>query len=398
MELRRRLLAIGLFAAVALAADQAADRIWLSDGLFLQRRVAPFDPPVFGPAQWRTLEDIEAALAAGEPPPGELRFDRELGWCPRPDSGSGEFRYDWAGSRIGSAPLERTRPDGVRRIVAVGCSMTHGEEVAARETWCAQLDDALPGLEVANLGVGAFGLDQALLRVRRDAPRLEPDEVWLGWMPEASLRPTTLYRPALRHWAYAMSFKPRFVLRGEELVLVPNPARDLADTAALVRSQERFLAAVGEHDLWVRRSRAAYLPFGASWLHRSFATRLLLSAWEVRGRDPADWFDDADGEVPRLIRALVRATAAESAALGARFRLLVLPSRSDLEGLARRAEGYWEPLCRALAAEGIEVFDPSRRWLADGVLASEGFFAPQGHYGPGGGRVLAEALTELVGG
>src|SRR5690606_27800481 len=140
-----------------------------------------------------------------------FRFDPELGWTAPRGSRHGDDVYDTNGARVGRAPIAHERTPGMRRIVAIGCSFTEGAEVAAHESWPARLELADPSLEVANLGVGAYGLDQALLRGRRDGRALAADAVWLGWLPSASPRLVTLYRPAQRHWGQLVAFKPRFV-------------------------------------------------------------------------------------------------------------------------------------------------------------------------------------------
>src|SRR5262245_42540379 len=96
--------------AVLACGDWLLDRLVLGDDLFLGRPVAPFDPPLFSSSQRGALARIEKELADPEPKPG--KFDAELGWCNRPESGFGEFRYDWAGARIGVAPLAREKPPG----------------------------------------------------------------------------------------------------------------------------------------------------------------------------------------------------------------------------------------------------------------------------------------------
>ena len=115
------------------------------------------------------LQRIREHVTNGTSLEGAFDFDAELGWCPRRDAGSGEFRYDWAGARIADAPLARAKHAGTKRIVAMGDSFVLGIEVAARESWCAELPRELPNVEVANLGVGSYGTDQAFLRWRRDA-------------------------------------------------------------------------------------------------------------------------------------------------------------------------------------------------------------------------------------
>lgn len=392
MRIGRIALRSFLVLASLAAGDWLLGRLVLADGWFLGRPVAPFDPPLFSPSQRRVLEQIEGELASEQPKAG--RFDPELGWCNKPDSGFGEFRYDWAGARIGVAPLERVKPVGVRRVVAVGCSMTHGEEVGATESWCARTDALLPGVEVANLGVAAYGLDQALLRLRRDGWPLAPDDVWLGVLPQAALRVTTDFRPLLDHWSLDVAFKPRFVLDASaELVLVRNPASSLSDVVHLLHDQRAFLDALGE-DPWVARARLAYAPRGSSWTHWSFGARLLTTAWERGGRDLEECFDTGT-EFGRLYTSIVRTMARECSERGVAFRLILLPGKEDLRRRTREGRGYWEEWARNLESEGMIVVDLAPVLDRAGVEL-ERLFGAGGHYTGEASELVARGLIERI--
>ncbi len=389
---------VGLKLSIALATFVALDQIVqhtaLSDGELRSRRVAPFDPPIFSPSQRSSFERIHAHATTGQPPASSFDFDSELGWCTRRETEDGLYRFDWAGSRVSAAPLARERVPGVRRAVAIGCSYTLGMAVKGNECWTARLDIAREDLEVANLGVGAYGIDQALLRWRRDGRPLGGEEVWLGLLPDALPRILTTYPPALRHWSFSVAFKPRFRVdpTGDALVLVPNPAPTLADVDRLVTSQEDFLAAVGETDRWVASSRLAYLPAGSSLAHRTAIGRLALTAWERRGREPSAHLADPDGELFRLTRAIVRATHEEVAASGARFRVFVLPDESDLADRSSRGHAYWDELARVLAADGVEVFDTTSALVAAGGEENSRLWAGEGHWSAEGNAVAASAI------
>lgn len=359
--------------------------------MFLGRPVAPFDPPLFSPSQRAVLVQIEKELAGEKTRMG--RFDAELGWCNKAESGFGEFRYDWSGARIGTSPLAREKRAGVRRVVAVGCSMTHGEEVGAEQSWCARTDALLDGVEIANLGVAAYGLDQALLRLRRDGWLLGPDEVWLGVLPQAALRVTTRFRPLLDHWSLDVAFKPRFVLGpGGELVLVPNPASTLDDVVHLLHDQRTFLAALGD-DPWVARARLAYLPRGSSWTHCSFVARVLTTVWERGGRELDACFDP-DEEFGKLYTAIVRAMARECSERHVVFRVILLPGEEDLR---KRREGraYWEVWCARLRDEGMNVVDLSPKLDPAGSDLSR-LFGAGGHYSPEASGIIALELSALL--
>lgn len=389
MKWRRVVLRLSAALLVLAGVDLLLGRFALGDGTFLGHPVAPFDPPLFSPSQFQALARLEADLAAGRGRTG--KFDADLGWCNKPDSGFGEYRYDWAGARIGREPLAARRSPGVRRIVAVGCSMTHGEEVGALETWCAQLDELRDDVEVANLGVAAFGIDQALLRLRRDGWGLAPDEVWLGVLPQAALRVTTFFRPLLDHWSLDVAFKPR--LRREpdgELSVLPNPARDVADEVYLLHDQRALLERLADGDPWISRAPLAYAPRGSSWTHRSFTARILLTLWERSGRSLQSCFSD-DNEFGSLFTAIVRSMDRECHERGIVFRLLILPGQSDLEGRVDSGRGYWEDWADRLRSEGTKVFDLAPILGAESPFDS--LFEPGGHYTPSASERVALALS-----
>ena len=387
---RKLLIGAGLSLGLLATTDQVLQHVFLDGGQFLGHPVAPFDPPLFAPSQRERLERIERSLRVGDPPPESLRFDADLGWCNPPGGGQGEFRYDWAGARVGIAPLGRDKSTGVRRLALYGCSMTHGDEVGAAQTWAAELDGSRADWEVANMGVSAFGLDQALLRLRRDGPALAADEVWLVWMPQATLRITTLYRPFLRHWSLDVAFKPRLELaRDGSVVSVPNPARSLADIPRLLHDQQLLLERLDGHDVWVARAPAAYSPRGSSPLHFSGLARLGLTAFEGTGRDLAQHLSQTH-PTRALLEALVTAAGNSAASQGATFRLIVIPGPDDL-AQAAAGHAFWRDTCRTLEEAGIALSD-----LTDDLLGHRDLYAEHGHLNPKGSALAARALVDLL--
>jgi len=400
---RRTWLRLLLGLAVALLADQTVQWLCLSDGLWEGRQVAPFDPPLFNTEQRASLERLAFFADGQEPIRGNVRFDAQLGWAPQPGSDRGTYSYDEHGARRDGTPLspfaERAAraAAGVFRVVTIGCSFTHGDEVEPGQTWAARLEAHVPGLEIANLGVGAYGLDQALLRLQRDGLELQPDAVWLGWVPDVTLRVTTLYPPACRHQELAVSCKPRFLLDdlspdGSGLRLVQNPAASVQALADLLFDQRAFLEVIGRHDLWVQRHPLAYAPHGSHWTSWFAVSRLYLTREEGHGREAARWLLDDGSEPSRLVEALVRRTAEVARAAGAGFRLLVLPSRRDLR---ERAAGPtpWAAVCARLEAAGIEVLDTTAALLALDALEDDALWQSGGHYGPGLNEAVAGALA-----
>jgi hypothetical protein len=95
-------------------------------------------------------------------------FDDTLGWSHTPwgwDTANFPCYANNRGMRIGRPAFER-KDTALRHyhIVTIGNSFTHGDAVAAEETWSYLLEQKL-GKSVGNLGVGGYGLQQALLRL-----------------------------------------------------------------------------------------------------------------------------------------------------------------------------------------------------------------------------------------
>jgi hypothetical protein len=380
---------LAALAAAGLLADQVLQHTALADGVFLGRCVAPFDPPLFSPAQRQALDALRRGVAGDELYVETSAFDPELGWCPRPSSSSMGASFDALGARAGTRPHAAQPAAGGRRVIALGCSFTLGLEVGDAEAWPALVEAAEPGLEVVNLGVAGYGLDQAYLRYLRDGTELGAEEVWLGLMPEGAPRVATQYAPTCLRWASTCAFKPRFVPdpgSSGGLRLVPSPARSLEQTLRLLDDQEAFVAALGGTDLWVRRTPAAYAPRGTSPAHWFAATRLALTLYERRGGSPA-WLQDPDSEVYRVLRGVVIKLRDDCGAGGARLRLAVLPSRPDLRGAA-----YWDDLVDDLRAAGVDCFDASPPLRLAGGAAEPALWMPQEHYSPKGNAVVADAI------
>lgn len=380
------------------AFDRALQWGALADGKLLGRRVVPFDPPLFFDRQEDWVRDLEAHLSTGRPPLAYFGFDRELGWCPTPNVGSGTMHFDRAGARVGIVPRPDHRTDGVGRVVAVGCSFTRGDEVQDDEAWPALLDRDADTLEVVNLGVGAYGIDQAILRMERDAWFFEPDEVWIGIMPYATSRVLAQYRPSLQHWSSTPAFKPRFVVgERDELRLIPHPAESPEDLLHLLTDQASFLSAV-EHDRFVGAFPWAWETMGDHWCHRFGLTRVLGTYLESRKDESRTRLGDPRSELFRTVMGICRRGRERAEVRGCRFRVLILPSRRDLRW--READGVasWDPLVEGLAEEGISALDLTDALLAGGALEDPGFWMPGVHYSPLGNRVVAEALHGAFGG
>jgi lysophospholipase L1-like esterase len=239
------------------------------------------------------------------------------------------------------------KPAGRVRVAALGDSFTFGEGVPDDATWPAQLEAAVPGLEVMNLGERAYAHDQMYVALREDGLRLQPDAVILGFF-HADL------------WRDEVSFycaeKPRLTRAGArwelENVPVPTPreSHDRARRLPLVYAVPRILV------------EAILQPRQTNWSGADRATEAL-----------------------RRIREL-------TAAAGARF---IMVNISDHPELPTSSSGFFADYC---ARTGAECVDPTPLFAqlagtSDRRTLRDRYQRPNDvHYSRAGYAVVAEAL------
>lgn len=180
-------------------------------------------------------------------PPGVTQFNERLGWSPKPLSNGISnpagykiaYRINSKGLRDDETSYEK--PEGIFRIVLLGDSNTFGFGVPIEKHFSTLLEGYYKGVEVINMGVNAFGVDQELLYLRSEGFRYEPDLV-IAYVPHYG---------AHRHM-HTKRFgkkKPRFVLVDRELVLTNSPVvKSNSVTPGILRKLHR----------WVKRHSKAY--------------------------------------------------------------------------------------------------------------------------------------------
>jgi hypothetical protein len=104
-------------------------------------------------------------------------YDAQLGWSIGKLGAQPPYYSDYNGYRCSKqdhdSMIIQKLYHGERKaydIVCMGNSFTHGDEVDFENTWPYQLEQ-LTGLATLNLGVGGYGIDQALLRYTNEQPQ-----------------------------------------------------------------------------------------------------------------------------------------------------------------------------------------------------------------------------------
>ncbi len=277
--------------------------------------------------------------------------DRWLGW----DSGNADTRV--RGRETVDPPT-----NGNFRIIALGDSFTWGNEVAADENFAHLLDVADNGLEVLNMGVPGYGIDQMVLKYERHGARLMPDLIILGIYVSDYERSTV---------AFTAASKPLFQVVGDELVLTNNPV----PPPAVVVEQ-------------IGRSLRGRLHLQAFVENRLPGTR----------QDMESFFNDSDQLVGRLLHRLKDGLRTDQ-------RLLVLhiprgESFTKPDPFHQEMSSRLRSLYQRLDLEVLDV-----EALLAGIVPPEAvperFYQVResgsvGHLNPAGHAVLAEAIAVQV--
>jgi hypothetical protein len=319
-------------------------------------------------------------------------YSASLGWTLKPNSTSGAGRSNAAGLRAGRE-YTRTPPPGTTRIATFGDSFTYGGDVRDHETWQVALESAVPGTEVLNFGVSAYGLDQAYLRWVTEGRHYEPSVVLIGYYSENLGRHVGRYRPFYRPTTVIPLAKPRFTLGGDGLVLMPNPAASLDDYRRLLAAPHPTLRRFGTGDYYFEHTpHASTLDWSAFVRLAKLARHELLDAPTTPMRDGRY---NERSEAYALTRGLFDRFVADVRRAGMVPMIVVFPTRDDF---GRRAAGRapaYGALLADFTAKGYDYVDvlaafPDCLSACDLNAVIPAHFSPEGNAVIGGfiGRAL----------
>lgn len=389
MKLKRLSIAAVTALATVAAIDVGLTLFALDDGVFMGREVPPFSDA--SQPRWRfwlrsqrlKIEGTEQERPAPEP-------DTELGWTNRPMvlDRHGNVAFNSIGAR-GSREYPPLPAPGDLRMALFGESFTYCEEVDDPDAFEAQLEALDPHLEAINFGVDGYGTDQALMRFRRDGTKLGARVLALGLMLENIGRNVNRLPRLWNPWLKGFSAKPRFLLQGGELVVLPNPIT--SRTEMLAAAEDGSLPErLREHEAWAE-------PPLSSILWRSSLYRLWRGQQGAAQRFHPRLWADRDGEPYRVTLAILEAFHREAKAAGAEHAvILIFPVKEDLERFAAGGARYWKTLTDELDARGIEYLDLASV-LGDAVRAdpSRRLFL-RAHLNRDGNSIVAHALEDWI--
>ncbi len=337
---------------------------------------------------------LEAALglqakriaASEETDPGLIRYDETLGWSLAPGWSGAHRHYDFdvrysvspAGFRHDPALPAGARP----RTLVLGDSFTFGTGVRDGETFVSRLNQMpAAGSPFLNLGVIGYSTDQQLLLLRRLRSLYRPEEVllvvYLGNDLFDNRRPFPLQ---------AENAKPYVRLDREGALVLENQPVPLA----------RKPAGGGDLAEVVAGPRPTAAPLATRWFGGLELSRR-LGLFQAPGGPTAQVLERRFEPEVQLFSALIRAMSAETALMGARLRVALLPGASWVarpESLSARYQDVLRARILATLSADVSVSDIATAMRASpAATVGELYFPHEGHLTPQGHEFVARVLA-----
>ena len=176
-------------------------------------------------------------------------FDPELGWVRKPNTSHDETgksgKTNWTINQF----CARTNPNFDNLESNTSCygdSFTFSRQVNDDETWVHYLSE-FTNSNVINFGVGNYGVDQALLRLKREFPKHPTKIVIMGVVPETICRIVSVWK---HYYEYGntFGFKPRFILKNNSLNLIEN----IIDGKDKFEKYQNYLEDINRYDFFYK--------------------------------------------------------------------------------------------------------------------------------------------------
>jgi hypothetical protein len=360
------------------------------DGNFViqGRALRPFHLPILSTK--RNAEEYRTSTGT------RLMYDPHLGWVTRPGhkSADGLYAYNSLGARTDPVtPVEypSVPAPSTLRIVLVGDSYTHGDEVAFENTWGhfleVKLNESGINAEVINLAVGGYGIDQAFLRLLDRGADLSPAMVILGLQMENVERNVNLLKPLYQPNTGLPFSKPRFILGDGELQLINSPTLPPQKLPELLDNTHAWNLSAYEHFLRPQD----YQP------RLCFKSKLVALTREIALPVEAEpYFYDTSKEPAALTLSVLQAFKRRVEASGSRFIIVHIPIILDMVKLKLGRQPVYADLLASIEANNDVVRTQDKLLEATGWISLFQLFMPRGHYSPRGNELIAEVVAKHI--
>ena len=325
-------------------------------------------------------------------------YSPTLGWSIKNNGVSEFYQANSAGLR-GSREYAFAAPPGVFRVSTFGDSFTFGADVRNDQTWQAMMEKMDPNLEVLNFGVPAFGLDQAYLRYMEEGRQYQSNIVLIGFMSENHFRTVNTYRPFYFAETGTPLTKPRFVIKEDQLFLIPNPIQDIQDYRRLLLHPKDVFPEIGIHDFYYQRR---YTSGNCDWSPIVRLAKIMFQ--EVIGNSPHAEFSishrfgyNEKSEAFQVTKKIFDEFYHASLKNKSIPIIIIFPRKTDLINYFALKIKLYEPLVEYFDSAGYQYIDLMDAFENSGYerLKLKDLFVPA-HYSPLANSIVAKYLFRYI--
>ena len=326
---------------------------------------------------------------------GYTCFHPVLGWSIKKKGVSELYKANSQGIR-GDREYELNPPPNKIRIAAFGNSFTHCDDVKNRDTWQEYLNRSDKHVEVMNFGVGGYSPDQAFLRYQEDGAAFHSHIVLMCMAGVNVFRNVNVFKPFMWDITGVPLSKPRFIFKGDSLILLENPMRKLSDYKKLLVKPGEILRQMGKNDhFYQTKYKEKSFDFLPSVRLFTILYYKLVSEKKATPIIHEDYFN-TESEAYRVTVAIFNQFAAEAKSNGALPIAVIFPHRGDFEQYKNDGTRVYAPFLKEWQAQDcryIDLLDAFIKYDKDYTLREE---IGWGHYTPKANQLAARYILEYL--
>jgi len=348
-------------------------------------------------------------------------YDSELGWIRKPlteHEESGKYgKTKWHIDKNGARENPILEFDK-GKISCYGDSFTFARQVNDNETWTYYLSGLLK-TNIQNFGVGNYGLDQTILRLKREYKKNPTEIVIIGVVPDTISRILSTWK---HYYEYGntFGFKPRFKIINEELQLIKNPI----DNEKKFLEYKKYLDFIQDNDYFYEKKflkEILKFPYCIS-IFRNFKRNYEIIKW-VKKIEKLKLNNQVNDELLwkpmriimkinlkwriklfkeknslKLIKRLIKEFSYFSEKENFKPVFIFLPQKDDLLFIKNNYHFYEKLIYEINEIKNLTFIDITQKLILDNNL--ENYFSDKneygGHYSKEGNEKVAELIfTEL---
>ena len=343
-------------------------------------------------------------------------YDPELGWVRKPNTQHDEKSKDEITQRTVNEKGARTNPnfeDKRSNISCYGDSFTFSRQVNDNETWEQQFSKKIKS-NVQNFGVGNYGIDQALLRLKREFIKNKTDIVIMGVVPDTITRILSVWKH-YSEYGNTFGFKPRFIIKNNSLVLIKNPI----DNQEKFLNYDKYLDKIRKYDYFYEKKfkkEIIKIPYAIS-IFKNLRRNIGIIYWikKIQRLKNNDNLDDIKWEAmkyvmkqnlewriklfqdnysQKLLKMIIEEYVNFSREQNFKPIFIFLPQNDDLIFIKNNFHFYKKFSKELELIKGLTVIDITKELLKESNL--ENFYSDDnsygGHYSKKGNEKIAEIL------